>query len=431
MRSSIAFNFSITLVLAVISISPFFYRNISDYVLLLSFLIWFVSAVSSKSIKLRITKKNIFCLWWIGYLMWQFLMTIIGHSESSPNLIIVRSPIFCIPIIMSIILASYNVKEVKLLVRFLFIIVSFNVITNVIIGIQNPDIFQTLNLIDKSDADYHTNAGSTSFVGVCMFFIPVCLFCRKNVRNIVDRFLLLIMIVLSLWFVVVINARGTAFFMLTLLLLGYFFVNREVKKNRSKAYYISFICIFGLLTTLVLIPSLQFLSEVFSESEGMAARMSTRFNDIISLVEGGGDIDTMNEGSFFKRILLWQASITTFLANIPNFLFGIGEDIHEADMYSLIKAGVGGHSEFFDCAAEYGFVGIIFMYKMVSSIFSYMKNLSTDRIIRGQVIVVEIVFVLYSFMNNSLLSDQLFIIFFVMPLVLYLIENDTARAFVR
>ena len=132
----------------------------------------------------------------------------------------------------------------------------------------------------------------------------------------------------------------------------------------------------------------------------------------------------MNDGSFLKRVLLWQTSWNTFVSNLSNFVFGIGEDVHLYDYYSLLTCGVGSHSTILDCLAQYGIIGGFFLYKCFTTSLSFIKQQICEIVIEKRFGLVFVVFVIYSILNISLTSDLLFLVLFLFPLTFSCIKNE-------
>ena len=412
-------NFCITIILATIAFTPFLNRNVPEMANLVLLALWsFTAILGGFRFDNKVSK------WWLLFLLYQAITVIIGHSNVSINTVIARAPIYCTPILITYVVNNYSFKSRRNMQSILFLVLLYNIISNVIIGFQNPEIFNTLNIVDKNDADLLTNAGSTSFVAICLFTIPLYWLYYKYESRRLYKAIAIVLLVASTYFMVFVNSRATALLLLIIIVFGFIvpIKHTNIKHNKRKR---------PLLLILVLvamyygaIPLLELLASFFSNMDGMAGRLSTRMLDIIQFIKLRGDIGSMEDGSFMKRILLWQTSLSTFTDNILNFLFGIGEDTHLYDYYSLLNCGVGCHSTILDCLAQYGVIGGFFIFKCFTSSFSFIKKQISNVIIKRRLEIVYIVFVIYSTLNVSLANDILFVFLFLFPLTFSCIKNE-------
>jgi len=342
-------------------------------------------------------------------------MRALGKSNLVWNYFIDQITVFFIPIMMILILKTYNRREKIFLATFLFVIVSINIIHNVIIGISEPSIFWYLNDVVFGAQARLTNAGSTEFVSVCMFFVPLCMMLLLNVKSVLLYVLNIVIIGFSLWFLLFVNQRATAFFLLLLMFFGVIFVSL-LRNNKAEKIAITYV-VFGsfFLLMLFLIPVLKWASSLFSSE-----RMISRINSLIVFLEGTPSF-SKGDSSLFLRIELAQTSISTFFNNFSNFFFGIGERIHGDSIEELVQSGVGSHSEFLDCLAEYGLMGGVVIFGFISEIFKKIYSLCSSNIIRRQVKVILSGFLIYSFLNNSFSASTFYVLFLLLPLIIDLL----------
>lgn len=412
-------NFVITIIIATIAFTPFLNRNVPEITNVALLVLWSCTAILG-----GFRFDNKVSKWWLLFLLYQALTVIVGHSNVSINTIIARAPIYCTPVLITYIVNNYSFKSRRNMQSLLLLVLLYNVISNVIIGAQNPEIFNTLNVVDKNDSDLLTNAGSTSFVAICLFTIPLCWLCNKYGDNRLFKRISLLLLVASTYFMVFVNSRATALLLLIIIILGFivpFNHSDENRKRRKRPLLIILVLVALYYGT---IPLLEFLASFFSNMDGMAGRISTRMIDIIQFIELSGDVGAMDDGSFLKRLLLWQTSLNTFTNSLFNFLFGIGEDTHLYDYYSLLSCGVGCHSTILDCLAQYGIIGGFFIFMCFKSSFDFIRNQTNNVIIKKRFEIVSIVFVIYSILNISLTSDLLFIYFFLFPLTFSCIKKN-------
>lgn len=412
-------NFWITILLATIAFTPFLNRNVSEIAKVLILALWCCTAFTG-----GFHFNNKVSKWWLLFLFYQAITVIVGHSNMSINTIVSRTTIYSIPIMVTHVVNNYSIRSQRNMQRILLIVLLYNVISNVIIGIRNPDIYNTLNVVDKHDSDLLTNAGSTSFVSICLFTIPLCWILVKYGAGRWFKIICAVLLVASAYFMVFVNSRATALLLLIIIVFGYIIPIKltEDRHNTSRKYLLLILILIAIY--LGFIPFLELLAKLFANMDGMAGRLSTRMLDIIQFIQLGADVNSMGDGSFLKRILLWQTSWNTFIENMANCVFGIGEDVHLWDYYSLLSSGVGSHSTILDCLAQYGIIGGFFLYKCFTSSFNFIKHQINIVVLEKRFELVIGVFVIYSILNISLTSDLLFMLLFLYPLTFSCIKNE-------
>lgn len=411
-RSSVVPNLVLTILLATVAITPYLSRNASY---ILNLIIWFFWCISSLTLPGKQVYKieNKVFKWWVIYMVWILTMCIIGHSNVSINFILIRLPIYTVPIMMSVVLTKYNRNEKRVLWRTILLVFSCNLAHNILLGIFNPDAFISLDGINPTKEDNATNAGGTAFVVICLFVSAILwVFIRTSVKKTLFYSLLLLA---SLIYILFINSRTTILLTLVVLVVGFVIATRP---NLNKWRLILGLAVFTLLAFFFFVPLLQWLIDVFADSQ----RMTERLSDLLTVSEGTNPEDLEN-GSLAQRYLLWTTSINTFLSDARNFLIGVGEDNHGYDFFSLIKSGVGAHSEFFDLAAKYGLIGIVIVYKALCSTFVKILSTTDDLQVKNMSVAIMIAFLLYSFVNTTFVAGIFYIMFIFFPLSLMLSDK--------
>lgn len=421
-RASIRPNLCISSIVALIALTPYLTRISTVQINFVLFLLWVVTAMNSGFFRLvRSYNEKGMLKWWCLFFLLLVISSIVGHSNTSLQTAIVRIVKLAVPLQFMFILKNYNYRESVLLLKIILSIFCYSLISNMIIGVTNPMIYETLNHAASNDADYNTNAGSTSFVTACLFLLPSLYFLYNAIYNNTIKVLLAVLGLMSLLMIVVINSRGTALFMLILMLVGFYIVRKGIS-FRHKYLFASLILLFLVLFWQYgMLPFLSFLEDLFSNATGMSGRLSSRMADLSATIEGGG-IEFAEEGSFVHRVMLWQASINTFTSNFSNFIIGIGEDEHDYDFVGLIAAGISDHSEWLDNLAKYGIIGGYILLKAISFTFKTFLDYASDTLVRDQMIVIFLIFCIFSLVNGSLNPTVLFSIFGILPLVVRIIN---------
>lgn len=415
-RSKVLVNLVFLAALVLIDITPLLERNLHPLIHLGVFVLWFITS-RRLHIKKQYEKPSEMLKWWGVYTFWEIFMCLIQHSNISPTHYISTIYFFFIPYMLMVLLQSYNIREIKLLWTLFFVIFIVNLLQNYIIGVNNPDVFRLRDSFEKTES-FFSNAGGTGFITACLFMAPVFLLIVQGSTKKLVRQIMAIGVILIAVYISIINNRATATVILfveifMLLLLRY--VLRNMK---------SFVSIGVVLVVLFLVSSI-FLDEILKFSInilGSNERFSRRLEDMLT-VSSGTNIEDLEKGSLAARYFLWMTSINTFLSSVPNFLFGVGIDIHEGDMWSLAKYGVGCHSEFFDLAAKFGIIGVFIIYKFLSSYIRFTWKLSASEKQKKFILIFWIGFIFYSFVNGSFAAPVFYVLFIFLPSSIVLVNN--------
>jgi hypothetical protein len=396
-------NIMCTIGLVAIGCTPYLSKNASNELKLMLFVLWVGSTLLLHPFKG--TEKGFRIAKWISLLVGLKLIYCLVGLSANILAPIAGLYIWVVPIAMVYICNYYNTNEIKLLWLSFLAIFAINLINNIQIGIIGGE-----SAFRKTEENLTTNAGSTPFVVGCMLLIPTMwiVFRYGNVKWI--KYLAIIFIAGAGYYIVFLNTRATAILILIFILIGFVMqVYGREKKLDLKLFFIRMLLL-GIIIFCIMAPLINLLSEFFSQSH----RMLTRLNDISYVLEGG-NTNELGEGSLYARSMLWMTSINTFLGSLPNFLWGIGENLVESDFYSLLRQGVGGHSEFFDLAARYGVIGIFIYYHILKYSYIFIISLIGDSIIKNLFSFILVGILFMGFVNN--ISNNLTTILFVYLLV--------------
>lgn len=386
-RPSVLPNLLATLLLVIISIVPLLDRDLPHAIRLCVFLIWSITALSISSVRRGQLGWGVISGWAL-YLALQVFYSIIGYSREI-TFFLARCYIYVIPIVMVYVTRFYNAKELKVVWNSIVIVFSICLIHNFFLGSQGDEIF------DLTSEEKGSNAGGTAFVSGCMFIIPALWMLIKKGKTFFYKLLSILLISGCLVYMFVWNTRATVLVVFGIMAVGFFIADRSEKKHISPRKMIIWMVLILVVSVVIAAPVLTKLAGLF----GDAARMSDRLEDL-AFAAGGGDIMDLGRGSLFYRVLLWQASINTFLGDIVHFFVGIGEqEVKDPDIQGLIRSGVGNHSEIFDLAARYGLLGIFVYINMIKKTFRYMLKLSPDGGFRNSLIVLITTIIIYSIFN--------------------------------
>lgn len=415
-RSSVIINLLLLSAMLLIDITPYLERNLHPIFQIVIFVLWFISS-RGLPVKFGSTYPKEIIKWWSIYSIWVILMCLIRHSNISPTHYIATLYFYFIPYMMVVVFKSYNLREMELLWKIFFVIFIINLLQNYFIGINNPDVFRLRESFAKT-ANFTTNAGGTVFVAASIFIAPVLWTIRQNSLNRKMKGAMLLGIALIFIYVSVINNRATASIVLLLEMVVLLLLRFIVRKGKSLVAIVWLILTLSTIAFLFSGTILQTAIDIFGGNE----RFLKRLTDIM-MVSEGVSLEDIEEGSLAARYLLWLTSINTFFSSIPHFLFGVGIDEHEGDIMSLIKYGVGCHSEFFDLGAKFGIIGVFLIYKFLKETISFTLGLTNSEKQKSIVMVFWGGFVFYSFVNLTFAAPVFYVLFIFLPFSLVLVNN--------
>lgn len=387
----------------------------------LSFLWLLLTMVSGKAKGLLF---NNISAWWMVYLFLCAIMVIIGFSSTNLNFIISRLPIYLIPVMGYFMIRHYNIREKGLFLVLFFIVFLANLIYNIFLGFQLPDVFEEQASTEESiDFSILMNIASSSFISVCYWLIGVLGGILLSIKKKNISFLCLLMIVPTAYYMLFQNTRGTAILLLMIEIAGIVLAFFEPTKQKDrKPYYVFSTVALMLLVLMVFVPFMGWLMEHL-QSE----RLAERLNDLVDFRISGGNVNSVKEGSFTERILLAQTSLSSFFSSPLSILIGIG-DHTQAFGGDLIKSGIGGHSEFIDVLARYGLVGAFIFWNIMRRFYRLLRKQTSNREIVKYVNIVFFIIILTGFLNNIFQPNMLLFLYLVFPVMIELTDNIIKRS---
>ncbi|GEM_PF-4510442 len=416
-RLSVVFNMLIILMLAIVFDIIILPNILPNSIPLILFLIWCISTLFIEG-NLITTINRSESVWWMVILLWETVLVLFGFSSIGINNILFKLPIYSIPIIMSFVIRNYYYREKVILFAMLFLVIMFNIVKNDIIGFSNPLMYETLR---RSDG---FAAGSTTFTAVTLFFFPICFLLLINKKT--SKFIKLsslFSIGAASYYFFVFNSRAIAFFLFLIILIGFIVSPKRSFKNMNQLYLILPVIFLISFFYLFFNPFMDILRDVFAGN----ANLLMRFDNITDFSQTQNIQDT---GSLGARIQLSIISLNTWFGGFSNFFFGIGEHpVYDTSIQGLTNAGEGQHSQFFDHLARYGLLGGIILYKAIKNTLYFILKRALSPKMYNLTYIVLIVFILYSFLNNSFIGNILLVVFLVFPLIIDIFENKESKSY--
>ena len=362
---------------------------------------------------------NSVTVWWMAYLFLCVMMVIMGFSSTNMNFIISRLPYYIIPAIGFFVIKNYNRKEQLLILTAFLVVYLVNLVYNIYLGLQFPDIFEEQTSSEISiEFARQMNIASTGFIIVGYCLIGTLLMTMLIVKSSILRLMCILLIFPIAYYMLFQNTRGTAILLLFIELVGLLLAYFEPKKQRNrKAFYLFATAVLVLLVLVVFIPLMSWLIENLNSE-----RLTERFNDLVDFRMSGGDVNSVREGSFYQRVLLAQTSFNSFLSSPISVFIGIGDHTQSLGG-DLIKSGIGGHSEFIDVLARYGLVGAIVFWNIMKNYYRMLQKQTMTREVLKYVNIIYTVFLISGIVNTIFFPVMLFFMYLLFPIIINFTVN--------
>ena len=376
--------------------------------------VWMLLSLMSGKVKGLLLNR--ISVWWLVYYFLYVLMVIVGFSSTNLNFVISRTPLYLIPAMGYFVIKHYNRKEKIILIAAFFVVFLANLGYNIFLGLQFPNIFEEQASTEESISfGILMNVADTFFIEICYMLIGAMVMTALVIKQKVWRIMCLMFVMTMAYYMLFQNTRGTAILLLIVELIGIILAYFEpTRQGNKRPYYLFSGAMLFILALVVFIPLMSWLMEHL-QSE----RLAERLNDLVDFRTSGGNINSVDEGSFTARILLARTSLNTFFSSPISILIGIG-DHTQSFGGDLIKSGIGNHSEFIDVLARFGLIGAFVFWKIMGCYYKMLKMLSSHRKVLKYVNVLFWIIVLSGILNLLFVPIMLLFMYIVLPLIIEL-----------
>lgn len=417
LRFNVAINIIAITALAIFRLTPIINRNIPAVYYMGLYAFWVLTTIGLPQGK-RYPYMNKLLVPWVVLLVWQVFLRVVGFSTVSYVGLIMKLTLFTIPVIIGMVINVYNKQEIRLLLFSLFSVIFINILSNILICFQDPDLVVQLSNLETEFWRF-TNLGRTAFVVMCLFFLAYCFVIIRGSKHGAIRVIALVALLLTAFYMSFQNTRGTDVILGLVMIVSFLFIPQVSSQKRKGRFWYLFL---GLVAIVVVVWQSANIFDAFENVFSEDMRMLTRLADIETLMMSG--TDQLDDGSLSTRLLLYGTSIGTFFSSITNFVFGVGDVLEDAsDLTIMLRVGIGGHSEFFDAMAKFGIIGVILYYWVISSYYKFYKKLPIEKKGLSMWKITFFVFLFYSFINLSFNAEVFFLIFLTVPLAIYYYFN--------
>ena len=411
-----------TVLFALWAITPFFLRNVSASVVFSIVALWIVSALLEICSKKKSTKNIGLIICIICWQLWEYCLRMVNFSIASWGNYYSRT-LFWFSIIIFLFQSSYasiNVK--KRIARCIFIIYVVNLIDNMRLLMIYPTASADINF--SWGVQYiNMNVGTSMFVALTLIMFCISFSMAIKSKHTIGKAKLLWWLISGIELLYIfMSGRVTMLIFAVIAILFSIIAEKQFSQKQKILIYISGIIIVPIVLLFIL-PNL--LEQIIRISQ--SDHLNERLKDLSNLLRGQADISPYDGSSFYTRINLYIISISTFFSSVKSFLIGVGYRIFES-YYISLQTGVGGHSEFFDLLAEYGIIGFLFVFnifrKAINTIINEIKKYTNHNNIK----YVMLIYIFYSFFNNSFSPEIGVALFVLLPYSNYLIKQKEYKS---
>lgn len=301
------------------------------------------------------------------------------------------------------------------IVKFVFLVITFNIIDNLRIYQLYPELlgtglFTNTNYVSGINA---SNLGTTSFFYMIMF-VAISLFfylrINKKIKYRMIQWFLFVGIS-----VFILTASGSGTIIVSFISCIALSVICGKYNNKDQAILIIIISII-LLAVLIIFSStiIGFIIKLIGPMIGEKA--TTRLGVIQHMLEG---TYTSTDKAYLARLEFIRFDFRNWFSSIKSFCFGNG--YHTYSGISMVDAltttGDGGHSGFVDLLPRYGLLGFFIIISLIKHGYRYLSNISDDKKV-NYYLILFITVILNNVFNNIMSSGPLFVLFTFFPIIL-------------
>lgn len=336
------------------------------------------------------------------YIALIFVYKLIGYSSTEWGNYMHQLSFF-IPLLLMFLIPDMLSNRQKTLLWWLVIAVMlFNIADNIYLSILYPSLNSVSRFYQDEEFLASINAGGSPFYTFSLLFFNVCFFVFLNSKKKKIKFAALAAAVICAIYILgfCLKASVVVYFLLSLFLQ--YFAYRT-----SNTFLFFFVIGFTAILGIAVITVFQDSIVDFIISVSPDERLTTRLVTLIDAENAEADISTAT-----NRTSLYLLSVETWLSDISNFLFGIGD--HRA-AFGAKATGIGQHSDLLDSLARYGLLGLVILVTIFKNLFKYLLSLF-GRQYKLQLVTIFVIFIMCGLTKGIFLPGVGCVMFLLLPL---------------
>ena len=409
-------NYLATILFFVWALSPYFLRNTSISIVSLIIALWFISAFIQIVVGKKSGKGLGVIIGIILWQLWEYSLRLLGYSTAAWGNYYSKT-LFWFSMIIFIFHSIYSTEKAREKIgKYILIIYLINLIDNLRLTVLYPTSSSDINYSWGSKY-LEMNVGGTMFSAVTLFVFCITLALLRNQTKRGIKFLFVFISILE-FFYLYYCARSTAL-VLAVIAIAFNIIHSSSIYAKHK-FIVNLFAILGIPILLFFI--IPYILELINNITSIT-KISDRISDLDKFISGQSNSLQVEDSSLLMRIRLAEISLSTFFSSIKNFFLGVGNRIFIAYNISF-QSGVGGHSEFIDMLAKYGLIGSVFIFGILKSFFKLSISSLKEKPFYNNLKIVVIIYILYSFLNNSFSPELGVIVFVFLPYSQFLFDSS-------
>ena len=346
----------------------------------------------------------------ISFLIIVFGYRIIGHSDAAWGNYLNQLAFYSCILLMP--LFQKGVRFSKLFLWLLWGVIVLNILDNIWLSIMYPSINIARLYVDENFLQ-SINAGGPSFYMMVLFVFNICYFVFLNCKRKSLRILMLISAILSAVYILGYCYKGITVICFFMSLVIIYYAKRSKNTSKFIALTVSGLFLF-LLIGFLFSDSIVDIIKALSPHERLTARL-------VGLIDSS-DIDAGSH-SAESRTALYLMSIETWLSDIKNFFYGIGD--HRVQ-FGAARTGISQHSDLLDILPIYGLIGLTFIWIILKNAFKIILSYF-DNEYRIQVSTIFLLFIMYGLVEKLFHPMAGAVLFLLLPLSAGLVNKKKTK----
>lgn len=335
------------------------------------------------------------------YIALIFVYKLIGYSSAEWGNYMHQLSFFIPMLLMFLIPDLLSNRQKTLLWWLVLAVMVFNIADNIYLSILYPSLNSVSRFYQDEEFLASINAGGSPFYTFSLLFFNVCFFVFLNSKKKI-KYAALVAAVISAIYILgfCLKASVVVYFLLSLFLQ--YFAYRT--SNRFLFFFvIGFTAILGIAVITVFQDSIVDFIISVSPDERLTARLVT----LIDAENAEADISIAT-----NRTSLYLLSVETWLSDISNFLFGIGD--HRA-AFGAKATGIGQHSDLLDSLARYGLLGLMLLVTIFKNFIKYLLTLFGKQY-KLQLVTIFVILIMCGLTKGIFLPGVGCVMFLLLPL---------------
>lgn len=338
----------------------------------------------------------------LSYITLSLFYKIVGYSSAEWGNYM-NQLLFFVPILLMLLMQDrLNVRQKRLLCLIMLLVMFVNIADNIRLSILYPELNSVGRLYQDADFLSSINVGGTTFYTFTLFVFNICFFIYLNCKEKKIRYIVLVIAIVSSIYILVFSLRGSivVYFLLSIILQYFAF------KTRNTTLFL-FILIFAGIITFITVVLFQDVIIDFIISISPNERLTTRLVTLVDVENEEANLYTIT-----GRTNLYLLSVHTWLSDITNFFFGIGD--HRAAQ-GAITTGIGQHADLLDTLARYGLLGLVLIFLTFKYYFEFLISLFEKKY-KQQLLTIFTILIMCGVTKGIFAAGVGCVIFLLLPL---------------